>query len=798
MGPRPPPPTFSLQYLLTTTDLSTIVTTIALVVVLVYVLLTNLPQSVRVWGIFSNSIGVEAGNGVQYGDEDGGNYEREDGICGLWNQGNTCYQNSVLQAMASLTSWRRHLDAVAYTQDEDGEPRPVVLSLKGILGALNRYGKPLYVPGLLSGGTERGGWIYNEQQDAQEFFQKVTAGVEREVAKLWEGLRAGIRGLGLGEAVGGLSIGGDAADDSKEGEKSSEGGKEKVREKKASSDPAERIRCWIKPEELENPFQGWAAQRVGCLKCGYVEEIRLQSFTSLPLSLPSDYECTLEECLAEYTLIEHIPQVDCDKCTLLYHRSRLLNLLENLPSPSSPTSFFLKETLSNRLEIVNQAISEDDFSPEVFEKLALPKGQRVGVTKTKQTMIARPPKVLVCHLNRSQFDIHSGVVRKNFAGVKVPLWLDIGAVPGVVVRGEEWGVDPAKPISGNGMEGEGVESGGGLYELKGLVAHYGGHHNGHYICYRKTGKRWWKISDHQVYRVMAAEVEGVMNGFMAFYERVVDEEALGGWRRRREKEKELAREVARMKRVLVAGRKEGELGLEVPRAGGVGILGKAVGVGVGAGVGGLGLGLSLGKGKFGSDSDVDAVLMGLGVGTLMGEARKEEGGELDVGVGVGEVKEEAEAVKEEKNSEGLPLDSDSALPAAGPLTPVEAVSVITTDTEKHDQTPQMIENKTEKEKETQKEKAQLPSPLEGGEERVKFDIRVNTTANGAVIAVMNVVGKEEDTKARPPTPPAAQTSRSPTPPGIKRAKKGQGGVVVNGSAPVDVGKEEGGKVVLVN
>ncbi|KAF8416679.1 hypothetical protein BGX38DRAFT_1280885 [Terfezia claveryi] len=211
---------------------------------------------------------------------------------------------------------------------------------------------------------------------------------------------------------------------------------------------------------------------------------------------------------------------------------------------------------------------------------------------------------------------------------------------------------------------------------------------------------------------MAAEV-GVMNGFMAFYERVVDEEALGGWRRRREKEKELAREVARMRGCWWPDGRRGSWGWRR---------------------GGTGLGLSL--------------------GTLMARLGR-RGWELDVA----------------KATIGFRLGTTSGWT----VDTVEAVSVITTDTEKHDQTPQMIENKTEKEKETQKEKAQLPSPLEGGEERVKFDIRVNTTANGAVIAVMNVVGKEEDTKARPPTPPAAQTSRSPTPPGIKRAKKGQEG-----------------------
>lgn len=247
----------------------------------------------RVWGIFSNSVGVGAGNGVQYGDERGASDEFGTGVCGLYNQGNTCYQNSVLQAMASLRSWRRHLDAVTCTQSEDGEPRLVVVAaLQGVMRALNTFGKPLYVPEPLSGGTERGAWIYNEQQDAQEFFQKMTAGVEREVGRLWEGMRMGRRGLGLGEAVRGLSIGEDGVED-KKGEKEEEGSSEGKEEKergreRVPRDAAEHVRRWVKPEELQNPFQGSLAQRVGCLMCGYVEAIRLQSFTSLSLSLPSE------------------------------------------------------------------------------------------------------------------------------------------------------------------------------------------------------------------------------------------------------------------------------------------------------------------------------------------------------------------------------------------------------------------------------------------------------------------------------------------------------------------------------
>ena len=520
------------------------------------------------------------------------------------------------------------------------------------------------------------------------------------------------------------------------------------------------------------------------------------------------YDCTLEECLAEYTLIEHIPQVNCDKCTLLYHRSRLSNLLETLPTSSSPTSPPLwKETLSSRLEIVNQAIAEDDFSSGVFERLAVPKGQRVSVTKTKQTMIVRLPMVLVCHLNRSQFDIHSGVVRKNFAGVKVPLWLDIEAVPGVVVGGGDWEVDPAKPIS----SGVGAESGGGLYELRGLVTHYGAHHNGHYICYRKTGKRWWRISDHQVYRVMAAEVEGVMNGFMAFYERVIDGEVLGRWRRRREEGRKMAKEIEGMNRVLGEGRKEGELGVEMPRAGGVEVPGEKA-VGVGFSVGGLGLGLSIGKGKFGSDSDVDAVLMALGVRGLVGEAGKKEEEELDVeegGVNDKEVEKDEELeveVEEEKGgvegqmkSEDLPLDYGSALPAAGPLTPTEELPLTTTDTK----APQKRVGGAEGEKGSENEQfSSLPEP-DNGEGKGEIGIGANTVVNGTVMVVVKDVA-EEDTKTRPETPtsPVAPPSLSTAaPPKKKREKRGKdkgNGGVVNGSVPVDAGKEEGGKAVLVS
>lgn len=173
-------------------------------------------------------------------------------------------------------------------------------------------------------------------------------------------------------------------------------------------------------------------------------------------------------------------------------------------------------------------------------------------------MIARPPLVLVLHLNRSQYDIVTGMTGKNYAAVTFPARMDLGRL-GVVTRhdteGGSWGlaVDPGRRMSGRvprwvfpkqeDESGESEESGSDvetpprtytppepetetnpsgttedeedteaekqeiesaalgesiIYDLKSVIAHYGGHHNGHYICYRKHRQQWFKISDHEV------------------------------------------------------------------------------------------------------------------------------------------------------------------------------------------------------------------------------------------------------------------------------------------------------------
>jgi ubiquitin carboxyl-terminal hydrolase 1 len=373
-------------------------------------------------------------------------------VRGLWNVGNTCYQNSVLQSLASLVTLKTWL------KDTDAPTANALVHLVDTLNIISDYKKAETPSSTITqaGGGARG-WMYNEQQDAQEFLQGLMGVLEKEVSAGEEQRRregtVGLEGL--------------------------------LPEKETSVRLPRR-----------SPFEGLLAQRVGCLKCGYVESISLQPFTTLSLPIPSTQRTTLEECIDAFTAIEQIPHVDCDKCTLLSIRDNLQNLLHPVHTEIAPLPLpdAVRETATARLNAINEALDDDNFSPSI-PGVKLDGALKVSSTKTKQVMIARAPEVLVLHANRSHFDMFTGAILKNYAAIQFPMLLDLCQL-GAVTRHEHLDTRPGNPISPLAFgTGEGEE---GVYELKAVVAHFGGHHNGHYVACRKWAQRWWRISDHDV------------------------------------------------------------------------------------------------------------------------------------------------------------------------------------------------------------------------------------------------------------------------------------------------------------
>lgn len=403
---------------------------------------------------------------------------------GLGNRDNSCYQNSVLQGLASLHSMPDYLSACLKGAEEvgGGMEKNIAHTLRSLIADLNdvsNNGKTLWTPSLLKSMNT---WT---QQDAQEYYSKVLDDIEKGAALAAKNLASTIPIIGL--------EGGDynIRDECSTSEHSDDSGYQ-------SQSSSSRVDS---KKAVRNPLEGLLAQRVACVQCGHSDGLSMIPFNCLTLSLGLDKNHhDLYDRLDSYSKVEEIEGVECPKCTLLKAQRLLTKLVERLESGGSK-----KEQLAEplrRLEAVQTALEEDDFDEETIkDRCKITAQSRVNVTKTKQMVIARPPQSLAIHVNRSVFDPSTFNMIKNSAPVNFPMTLDLGpwclGSAGKVTSAseknadnqddedseEEWRLHPMSSMIAGDL-GESRLT-GPIYELRAAVTHYGRHENGHYICYRK-------------------------------------------------------------------------------------------------------------------------------------------------------------------------------------------------------------------------------------------------------------------------------------------------------------------------
>ncbi|EEA28578.1 ubiquitin hydrolase, putative [Talaromyces marneffei ATCC 18224] len=445
---------------------------------------------------------------------------------GLGNWDNSCYQNSVIQGLASLQSFANYLNRNIHKLDTRGR-LSTHHALKYILEKLNdpdSHGQRLWIPPELKSMSS---W---QQQDAQEYFSKIADQLDvevREVSKLIT-TNLGLRASDQRENFLGVS---------NNEEKPVEGSIEQ-------------------PHIMHNPLEGLLAQRVGCIRCGWTEGLSLIPFNCLTVSLGKGKEYDIRDCLDDYMALETIEGVECAKCTLLRTKDQLQRLLKQIEEDddivkgpqAAAVASTLKSSAQTRLQAVQEALDEEDFTEKVLSKKCyIPSKNRVSVTKSRQAVIARAPKNLVIHVNRSVFDEQTGALRKNPAAVKFPASIDLGEwCLGTRDIGKEdsmeaWNTDPQAS-----MLPKAGEVSPRKYELRAVLTHYGRHENGHYICYRKFSTqsfpgdvsedvdgekkmthRWFRLSDEDVHVASEHEVFDQGGVFMLFYECV--DEAQSSW-----------------------------------------------------------------------------------------------------------------------------------------------------------------------------------------------------------------------------------------------------------------------------
>ncbi|KAK0754827.1 hypothetical protein B0T18DRAFT_400111 [Schizothecium vesticola] len=388
---------------------------------------------------------------------------------GLGNMNNSCYQNSILQGLSSLKALPSYLSAIPPGVD-DGRPSVrTVDALRDFLDELNdpaNNGRTLWTPWILK---SMNSW---QQQDAQEYYSKILDAVDKDISKAAKQLR---RAPSCDTDV--------RNDDAAVSQHSEDSGYQSMLNSKPCLDAL----------LSRNPLEGLIAQRVACVSCGACEGLSTIPFNCLTLNLGlGSTQHDLGERLDNYTKVEEINGVECPKCSLLKAQSTIKQILAIKPD-SYPE-------LRERLAIIEEALEDDAFDEGTLIKCKISPQKRVTSTKTKQAVIARPPRSLAVHMNRSVFDERTGHMYKNFAPVQFPKKLDLGpwclgsagshdklAADGEdlsVHNEEQWLVHPRASMVAGSLRPSKIR--GPIYELRAVVTHYGAHESGHYICYKRT------------------------------------------------------------------------------------------------------------------------------------------------------------------------------------------------------------------------------------------------------------------------------------------------------------------------
>lgn len=417
-----------------------------------------------------------------------------DAPAGLGNWDNSCYQNSVLQALASLGSLKTWLSKSEPPQGEDAATTNAALQeMIQKLRDPGNNGKHIWTTAKLKSMSS---W---QQQDAQEYLSKVVDELDKDAAKAARAMdvKAGLETL---------------IEHQEEQQPEYDGA--------AALESAHDRRA---PKAPRNPLEGLAAQRISCTRCGFTEGYSMNPFNCLtvPLGPLSAYD--IEDCLDEYTKREDIEGVECRSCSLIQTKEKLSKMLPSqLDGSITPSSISLppelRTQIEERLRIVQEALENDDFSDKTVKQdcQITPKAM-VSSTKTREALIGRAPQSLVIHVNRSLFDEMTGVQRKNYAIVRYPSTLNLQ--PWMLGAGD----CPTK------------------FVLKAVVTHYGRHENGHYVCYKKHPGRepseddveggvdsaqkesWWRLSDEDVSPVSEQDVLNQGGVFMLFYEQLEEQ-----------------------------------------------------------------------------------------------------------------------------------------------------------------------------------------------------------------------------------------------------------------------------------
>lgn len=291
-----------------------------------------------------------------------------------------CTRSLFKQAMASLSYLQPYLDDVYRRAEYVDVPTPVLDALVDIMHGRSRlysdrdrcaHGIPALnqpssrstshrptkiihalstpVPGFKRGTL----FASREHQDAQELFQLITETLKEEALEVDK--EAGRdRGLGTLGTANHIYI------------------------HRPAKEPGKGV------------FEGLTANRRSCVVCGYTEAVMHFAFDNLQLTVPRVAQCSLENCLEEYTKMELLNDCICRKCSMFATLRKLeADAIRVSAAHDGPETASRKRRIAHARKLVKRVKTaleegriEDDIKGVTLEKV-------VSRQSTRQTMLAR-------------------------------------------------------------------------------------------------------------------------------------------------------------------------------------------------------------------------------------------------------------------------------------------------------------------------------------------------------------------------------------------------------------------------
>jgi len=424
-------------------------------------------------------------------------------VIGLINNGNTCFVNAVIQALAScpiLYYWLQE----SVSKREEKTVRGRLLEVLKVLNNLSVVPvKDSYDPGLLLASLRSHGWVINsEEQDAHEMLHVIMTTIEEELAQSKVDAKPSHASL-LDLSNIGIN------DDSSEDESYSY----------PSSHRSLRRGMSLPPESPSDNYSVHFRDTVSASRDSSPSNPRFPKrsrrnsgvYSKLGEDLPTSMVTSLTK-----------PKSQTPFTGLL--TSKIFNGNSN-----SPVSY---STFNNiTLSLPRQGLGPISLGTllDMFISQERVEGPDAKSSLIKQITFGKLPECLCLHIQRTGFAGGQPYKRHDFVEFPVLLDMDRFTHTNQLISQEN-----VKGLLGEVSGPSSLPSllnSSAQYSLRAVIVHSGGINSGHYVTYRKgpvgskTSGRWFYTSDSIVKQVPFSEVARVP-AYMLFYQRDLEQQLI--------------------------------------------------------------------------------------------------------------------------------------------------------------------------------------------------------------------------------------------------------------------------------